>query len=106
MFKSSKKCWYDFIQFGYHVNGELLSTNGQCGCLDENHESCNYHEPYEYQPYQTIEAREYDLIGSDISMGLSTFLPFGGKVAFNWTCRSELDRTKGNFSKLCTELRF
>ena len=53
------------------------------------------------QFFETIEPTEYDLIGTDVSMTISQDYSWttgginGGKVAFNWTCRSELNRTKG-----------
>ena len=81
----------DTIRFDWmSKNGETVEqTDPQCGCVAENHPSCNQH-PFT-DDYMAVTERpiQYNLVGTDVKLVLrSDRTGHGGKIEVDWKCNT------------------
>ena len=102
---------YDSVHFAYISNGNLVETEGQCGCLHASHPSCDYDAMYTHPHYTgsfqnsvTDKPAKHDLIGTDVKLILGTDHSFTGKFTVDWKCRTGLASSPSNTIEMAEAL--
>ena len=86
----------DTIHFEWvNKDGETVEqTNRQCGCLGEDHSSCNEHPFYRDSISVTEQPTEYTLVGTDVKLVLKTDdMLSDGKIQVDWKCNTRTTTT-------------
>ena len=88
---------YDSIHFEWLNNdGETVEkTDYQCGCIGEDHPSCDDHPFYDWYMAETERPTKYNLVGTDVKFVLWTGLinmghVKGGKIEVDWKCNKPI----------------
>ena len=87
---------YDTIHFEWvNKGGETVEhTDPQCGCLGENHLSCDEHPFDDYYMAVTEKPTQYNLVGTDVKLVLwSDGSVDGGKIKVDWKCNTQTTTT-------------
>merc|ERR1712048_1450262 len=82
---------YDTIKFDWmNKDGKTIEqTDPQCGCVGENHPSCNQHPFEDYEMAVTERPVQYNLVGTDVKLVLrSDGTAHGGKIEVDWKCNT------------------
>ena len=87
---------YDTIHFAW-LNKEaetVEQTDPQCGCISENHPSCDKH-PFSDDDIEiTKQPTQYTLVGTDVKLILqSDQMDSGGKIQVDWKCNTQITTT-------------
>ena len=87
---------FDTIHFSWlNKDGETVEqTDPQCGCLGDNHSSCNDH-PFD-DNYIAVTERptQYNLIGTDAKIVLGSDESYhGGRIQVDWSCINPITTT-------------
>ena len=84
---------YDTTYFEWvNMDGKIEKTDGQCGCLGEDHPSCDDH-PFDYDEYIAVTEKptQYNLVGTDVKIVLqSDSVIQGGKIEIDWKCNNPI----------------
>ena len=87
----------DTIHFEWiNEDGETVEkTDPQCGCLGEDHPSCDNHKfPYGSNIAVTEQSTQYTLVGTDVKLVVqSDHETDGGKIEVNWKCVTPITST-------------
>ena len=86
----------DTIHFEWvDMDGETVEqTNRQCGCLREDHSSCDEHPFYRDSISVTEQPTEYTLVGTDVKLVLKTDdMLSDGKIQVDWKCNTRTTTT-------------
>ena len=102
---------YDTVHFAYMSNGSQVETEGQCGCLNRDHPSCDYEALFDadfygdlFQNSPTDKPSKHELIGTDIKLILTSDSSHSGRFHVDWKCRTSHANSPSNTIEMAEAL--